>query len=109
MGRNHMDLRQCDLVAVLRALYDHALCQGLGRLHFRPGPLSREEAAELLRIGGDLAYFDYLMGRVMKVRISHKEPMRTDLYDRDMGEGAAARALAGVVGWKWCEETFDQG
>ncbi|GAG30986.1 unnamed protein product, partial [marine sediment metagenome] len=37
-------------------------------------------------------YFDYLKGRVMKINLSSDE-LRTALYDRDNGEGAAAQAL----------------
>ena len=42
-------------------------------------------------------YFDYLRGRVMKLKFKVGEPLDFGLYDRDNGTGAGARAVAGVV------------
>ena len=52
--------------------------------------MSLEEANELLP-GGE-RYFDYLKGRVMKIKIGGKQ-LDERLYDRDNGPGAAAAAL----------------
>lgn len=78
-----------DKVEVLRALYAAAKPQGMGYLHYTPGPLSREDAEAYL---AHSSYFDYLNGRVMKVEISGDE-LSPRLFDRDNGEGAAALAI----------------
>ena len=53
--------------------------------------MTASEAEEYLDECGD-GYFDYLKGRVMKVDVKGDELDPRD-YDRDNGEGAAARAL----------------
>lgn len=78
-----------DKTKVLEALYASARPQGLGFLHFRPGPLMEGEAAEIL---SQTTYIDYLMGRVMKVELGGGI-LNPWLYDRDNGQGAAERAL----------------
>lgn len=75
--------------AILAALYNNAKPQGMGFLQFQPGDLSEQKAEELLKQSD---YFDYLQGRVMKVRISGSE-FDPRLYDRDNGNGAALRAV----------------
>jgi hypothetical protein len=75
--------------AVLAALYNASKPQGLGYLHFTPVPMTTEEGELLLK---DTPYFDYLKGRVMKINLRGDE-LFTALYDRDNGEGAAARAI----------------
>ena len=87
-----------DRADVLAALYNDSKPQGMGFLHYDPKPMTRIEAQhELLATDsgpwpGD---FDYLKGRVMKVQL---KPGATEfyghLYDRDLGEGAAARAIS---------------
>lgn len=56
-----------------------------------------EEDAErfLLSLGGN-TYIDYLKGRVMKIDVA-KNPLDACLYDRDNGQGAAARALVDLL------------
>jgi len=51
--------------------------------------MSAEDAKEQLKRG---SYFDYLSGRVMKVDLSSDE-LDPWLYDRDNGQGAAARMI----------------
>lgn len=75
--------------AILAALYNNSKPQGMGFLQFQSGDLSEEKAAELLKQGD---YFDYLQGRVMKVRIAGDE-FDPRLYDRDNGQGSALRAV----------------
>jgi hypothetical protein len=41
-------------------------------------------------------WYDYLQGRVMKIDIEGDE-LDPRLYDRDLGEGAAAAALAPLL------------
>ena len=78
---------------ILAALYNASKPLGMGILHFDPEPMTKEEAAEILRSGH--RNFDYLKGRVMKV---HLEDNGFDprLYDRDNGEGAAARVVSSL-------------
>lgn len=79
--------------AVLAALYNAAKPQGMGFLHYDPTPMTEEEAAQLIDNGEESgAYFDYLQGRVMKIRIAGDE-ISVGLYDRDNGDGAAAEAI----------------
>lgn len=84
-----IDISKLDKAEVLAALYNASKPQGLGILHFTPEPMTRTEAAELLKTA---KYFDYLKGRVMKVKI--EDQLKVWLYDRDNGNGAAAAALA---------------
>lgn len=90
-----IDISHLNKAEVLAALYNASKPQGLGLLHFNPAPMTTEEAAELLgrQANPREIYFDYLKGRVMKVNLL---PNQLDpfLYDRDNGNGEAARALA---------------
>lgn len=94
-----IDISKMDKAEVLAKLYNASKAQGMGMLQFVPGDMSVEEAREFLKKGtNDLGFrtvpmrFDYLQGRVMKVDLSG-EQINEQLYDRDLGEGAAARAL----------------
>ena len=90
-----MDISKLDKAEVLAALYNSSRAQGMGLIHFTPEDMTAEEARKLLddlKEQGHSAYFDYLKGRVMKVSL-YEDDMRTDLYNRDNGEGAAERAL----------------
>jgi hypothetical protein len=84
-----IDLTGLDKADVLAALYNAWRHQGMGFLQARPGAMTRDEAAELLK---KQTYFDYLHGKVMKVDLSG-DTLDTWGYDRDLGRGAAARAL----------------
>lgn len=86
-----IDISKYDKADVLRVLYDASRPLGLGILHYNPQPMSRDEAEELFKDGN---YFDYVHGRVMKVKIDDSGKLDPWLYDRDNGEGAAARAIA---------------
>lgn len=80
-----------DRADVLCALYNASRPLGLGVMHYTPQGMSREEAKALL---DERDYFDYLKGRVMKVRLT-KGATEIDewLYDRDNGAGAMDRAV----------------
>lgn len=80
---------------VLKALYDNSRPLGMGFLHYIPGPMPLEEAENLVNLVPNL-YFDYVRGRVIKADISGDE-LRPYLYDRDNGEGAAQRAIDGIL------------
>lgn len=86
---SEINIKGLDKAKILKALYDRAHPLGLGFLHFVPGDMEIKEAEELVK---KYTYFDYLKGRVMKVDLS-KDELRTDLFDRDNGNGAAYNAL----------------
>lgn len=88
-----IDISNLDKAAVLAALYADARPVGMGFMHFIAGPLDPGEARSLLADG--LTYFDYLHGRVMKIDLSG-DTLDPRLYDRDNGDGAAARAVDSV-------------
>ncbi|MCX3059604.1 hypothetical protein [Streptomyces beihaiensis] len=84
-----------DRAAVLAALYNASKPQGLGFLDPRSiAPMTAQRAAEVLAEAGQDPYFDYLQGRVMKIRLSDELDPR--LYDRDNGDGACAAAIDGL-------------
>lgn len=74
----------------LAALYNASKPQGMGILHHDQAPMTLKEATILLE---DQTYFDYLKGRIMKVNFK-EDTFDPSLYDRDNGQGAAARAVA---------------
>ena len=99
-----IDISRADKAQVLAALYNAARPNGMGFLHATPEDMTVEEARGIL-VNGDttdycrpqVTYFDYLRGRVMKVDLGG-EKFNPFAYDRDNGEGAAARALEDVEG-----------
>ena len=88
-----IDISGLDKAEVLRALYNRARTQGMGFFHATPGDMTREEAQTIL--DGGQVYFDYLKGRVMKVDLKGGT-LRTGLYNRDNGAGAAENAIAKI-------------
>lgn len=88
-----IDIRGLDKAEVLAALYNASRPQGMGFLHFKNEPMTKEQAAELLK---ETQYFDYLQGRVMKISLATDE-LEERLYDRDLGQGAAFRAIEGLL------------
>lgn len=85
-----LNISRVNKAAALAALYNASKAQGMGLLHYDPSPMSVQEAASLLE---KTESFDYLKGRVMKINLSGSW-LDPRLYDRDNGEGVAARALA---------------
>ena len=88
-----IDISGLNKADVLAALYNSSQVQGMGALQAEPGDMSVSEAESLLK---EATHFDYLKGRIMKVDLS-KDELRTDLYDRDNGQGAAEHALAHLL------------
>ena len=86
---NKISISGLDKGSVLAALYNASQPLGMGVLHYTPEPMTAEQANDLLK---SQDYFDYLKGRVMKVRIKGDE-LDPALYDRDNGIGAAAAAI----------------
>ena len=87
-----IDIRRLRKAEVLKALYDNASPQGMGLLHYTPGPMPLDEAERLITQASDL-YFDYVRGRVIKCSLVH-DHIDPRLYDRDNGAGACAAAIA---------------
>lgn len=86
--------------ALLAALHNHSSAQGMGAIHDIGRNLTRAEAAKYVERfrnaeTGKFAPFtiDWFLGRPIKVFEDANGELRTDLYDRDNGEGAFARAL----------------
>jgi hypothetical protein len=88
-----LNIKGKNKAAILAALYNNSRPQGMGFLHYDPKPMSEEEAAKILE---ESSAFDYLKGRVLKVNLSG-DAFDPRLYDRDIGEGAAASALVGII------------
>lgn len=89
-----IDISKLDKCDVLAALYNASKPQGLGMLHFTPETMTRDQAEKLLAEDRP-PYFDYLQGRVMKINLAGDD-LDPRLYDRDNGQGAAARAIATI-------------
>jgi hypothetical protein len=81
-----IDIAGLDKAAVLAALYNAARPQGMGFMQYDPAPMTVEAAQTIVGVGR--LYFDYLVGRVMKVDIA-KDQIDPWGYDRDNGDGAA--------------------
>ncbi len=95
MSDETIDISGLNKAAVLAALFNHSKQQGLGFLHTRGAHgMTEEQAAEELK-QAPRASFDYLHGRVMKVSLD-SDQLDPWLYDRDNGQGAAARAIASI-------------
>ena len=92
-----ISIKGLDKAKVLAALYNHSRPPGMEMLHFTPEDMTQELAAACLENtrGREYGNFDYLQGRVMKVRLSGDE-FDPSLYDRNLGEGAAALAIESV-------------
>ncbi|MFF7966699.1 hypothetical protein ACFZC3_15195 [Streptomyces sp. NPDC007903] len=91
-----IDIAGLDKAAVLAALYNASRPLGLGFLNPASSmPMTTEEAAVVLEKAGDAPYFDYLQGRVMKIRLRGDE-VDPHLYDRDNGPGACAAAISAL-------------
>jgi hypothetical protein len=81
-----------DKAEVLQALFNASKQQGMGFMDKTGAvPMSLDEARQELK-SNTYGRFDYLRGRVMKIDLSG-DSFNPRLYDRDNGQGAAARAL----------------
>ncbi len=91
-----MNITGISKAKILAALYNASRPQGMGFLQAKQGDMSEAEAQALLDEADD-KYFDYLHGRVMKIDLNGDE-LRTGLYNRDNGDGAAEDAIAHLIG-----------
>lgn len=89
-----IDIRGIPRERVLAALFNGSFQQGMGGLDARGrAQLTEEDARAML---AEDTYFDYVRGRVLKVDLRDPESFDSRLYDRDCGEGAAARIIAQI-------------
>lgn len=79
-----IDIKGLNKADVLAALYNASRPLGMGFLHYDPKPMTGKEAETY----AEQTYFDYLKGRVMKVKLQGGE-FDERLYDRDNGAGTA--------------------
>jgi hypothetical protein len=91
---NQIDITGLDKAEVLAALYNKAKVQGMGIFQAVNGDLKIEDARKILEESYD-KYFDYLMGRVMKISLK-SDLLSTWLYNRDNGDKAAERIIEGL-------------
>lgn len=89
-----MDITGINKAEILAALYNNSKPLGMGMIHFTPEDMTVTEAQELLDAGQ--TYFDYHKGRVMKISLKGDE-FRTDLYNRDNGQGAAEDVIESLT------------
>ena len=98
-----IDISNINKADLLAALYNRARPLGMGFLQFDPAHMTGPEAQKIIDAihepdprsvhrGAKWLTFDYLKGRVMKVRIDGDE-LDPSMYDRDNGFGAAAEVV----------------
>lgn len=90
-----LDVSSLTPAAVLMRLYNAASTPkgSFGALHDRPLHVATEAEAQAWLDRSPDRYFDWLGGRVLKADLSTYPQLDPRLYDRDNGQGAAARAL----------------
>ena len=99
MDEHMIDISGLDKAELFAALYNHARPQGMGFLSASNDVMTVEEAKRIMDNRGNVDYYDYVKGRVMKIYIGYGL-VATDptLYDRDNGEGAARRIVGSLRG-----------
>lgn len=118
MRDDYVDVGDMTPAEVLRRLYNASWPKGLGLLNYEADEMTLEQAQAI--VDGCLArlpehaksepdryvhlrkqalYFDYFKGRVLKIYLDER-PLFVALYDRDNGQGAAARALGIQKGYQ---------
>jgi hypothetical protein len=102
---DEIDIKGIDKAELLAALYNHSRQMGMGFLQARDGDMTVDQARKEIETGDDSSrmfgkngagnqhlYFDYLRGRPLKSDLSG-DTFRPWGYDRDNGQGAAARII----------------
>ncbi len=101
-----ISIQGLDKAAVLAALYNASAPRGMGFLQYVPGPMTVEQAREVIAKRGDdmkamfgvslhgSMYFDYVNGRPLKVDLKGEELNPAGYDGANGGAGAAERALA---------------
>ena len=90
---SNLNIAGFDKAEVLAALFNNSRAQGMGTLAAGANERMTPAIAQNVIDATPRLYFDYVQGRVLKVDLSGNW-LNPYLYDRDIGEGAAARALA---------------
>lgn len=93
-----IDIKGKDKAKLLQALFNASKQLGLGFFHTKGREsMTIEEAQALLEENEkeNSHYFDYIHGRVMKLALN-KDELNPWGYDRDNGQGAAAKAIKGI-------------
>jgi hypothetical protein len=85
-----VDISMLEKAKVLAALFNSSKAIGLGVLAPYEKDMTLKEAQELLSTGQ--RYFDYVRGRILKIDLTG-EMLDTRLFDRDIGQGAGAKAI----------------
>jgi hypothetical protein len=79
-----------DKAEILKTLHNGSKAQGLSFLALEDHEMTIDEANGILAFDTRIIlYFDYLLGKVMKVDLTNDDGFEERLYDRDNGEGAA--------------------
>jgi hypothetical protein len=108
MEDGEISIAGLDKAELLAALYNAARTMSWGWLQASDGPMTKEQAQELIDKGkwhdvvessSKKLYFDYVKGRPLKIDISG-DVLRTRLYDRDQGDGVAAEVVEKLRGGK---------
>lgn len=91
-----MNIKGLDKAEVLAVLYNNSFAMGMGMLNYVEGDLPIEEARifinDAIVINSNLVYFDYLLGRIMKIDLTTDE-VDTTKYNKDNGENAAENLI----------------
>ena len=94
-----INIKDLDKAEVLYALYHHSHPQGMSFIGLPKDKFTLDHAKEIIKDREEKIdnpnyryYFDYLEGHVIKCNIGGDE-FDERLYDRDCGEGAAAKAI----------------
>lgn len=113
MSDEPIDVSDIQPAVLLASLYNGASVFGAGIYQARPGQMTVEQAQKLIDgddvetdyVGGEQkaaerkrtksAYFDYLYGKPLKLRIDGKK-LNPWGYDRDHGQGAAQRIVDNI-------------
>lgn len=85
--KNVVDISRKDKATVLAKLYNYAHPQGMGFIRYTPEPMEIDMARDLLRTCNP--YFNYLIGRNMKVDFSNPSRFSTSKYNKINGKGIA--------------------
>ena len=88
-----IDISKISKAELLASLFNASKQQGMGFLDISGASNMNLEDAET--IVSETTYFDYLRGRVLKVDIGG-DTLAPGLYDRDNGQGAAARVVDAI-------------
>jgi hypothetical protein len=89
-----LDIKGIDKAELLAALYNGAICPGMGRLH-DVGAMTVEQARLWVAFMDEPGFrgFDYVCGRQIKSDL-RGDRFWPALYDRDAGKGKAAEVVA---------------